>query len=1381
MNIERFGLLAALLCTLVACGGGGDSTPPTLSPTPGVATIGAAGGTVLAENGAQIVFPKDALHTDTTVRIAKDSTGAPPLPPGATAAGAVYTITPHGGAFAVHAEVTIPVEMTQIADNQQLLLVTAEPGDTQWRVLSGATYSNGVLRAPVMHFSFFQAIVLTNLSMPSLVTTLGRGGFDDAFRAISNNVGGAGIGRFSPDFEFNQDSWLQYSAAYLQAKLTFPAPPPAVRSGLPSPPPPRTCLPTSLGHTGAAWRFLRNGTQALSPNVIHIPIFQVAESIYPLFDSQIHFGGFSRLFGSGEEPGFGAVHVYGYDQNTPSRGAYTPAGSADAWALPPAGNSTYNDQLMWQGFLLFDGEQHNGRMRIDTTIATDCNLLIEAVPISFQLNLASRIPAWQPYTGVQALESPVNAPNGLTAVLPFAEEFNGTSLSIAWEYSHDLVNWQKLPVPAQYIHDNGLATSLRDPFLYGHYYSIVIPNVQPTQAGWYRAWACSKPIAADGGAAALPSFCMSKAPVQLVVLTERPIVTAQPGPQIVQVGQTASFTVRTGGLPDASVQWQKRSVVEAAFGIGTWTPINGATFGTYTTPPTTLNDNGMLYRAVATTVLGSTASDAALLTVVEQLAAPIVQSQPGNLNVTVGGTAVFAATVSGTVPLSYQWRRNGTNITGANGTVLTLNNVSALNDGNYDLVVTNRAGSVTSDPAVLLVTLGTPVALAPTIAAPPASITVAEGNAANFAVAVNGTGPYTYLWMKNGVQAPIPNGDLASFGIASVTAADAGTYSVRVTNSVGTVVSAAATLTVSAGSSTPVAPSISTQPATLVVLPGAAATLAIAVSGSGPLSYQWSRNGAPVNGATGAVLHLASISSLDAGSYTVAVSNSAGSVGSSAAQLILVGVPAITAQPANASAIAGNTASFTVGANGDFPRYQWTRNQVAIAGATSASYTTPALTLADSGAVYGVIVYNGAGLVFSNSAVLTVTAAPLPIGGSVSGLSGAGLVLQNNGGDNLAVSANGSFTFASGLAPGAAYATSVLSQPSGQTCAIQNGSGTASAAVTNIAVTCTSTSRLALVANSGVNSLSILRADSSTGALTSIGSTGAGAYPYAIAITPNGLFAYVTNLVGNNVSSYSIDTPTGAVAPVGISVNSVNPYGIAMDPLGRFTWVANYSASTVSAYSINGSTGQLAAVGSPQATGLLPYALAAHPSGNYVYVANELGNSVSVFSVNAGTGALTLLAGTIVNSVYRPHAIAADPSGRFVFVAENGGSSVAAFRVNASTGVLSAPTYANTGTSPTGVAVHPNGQFVYVTTSRGVSTFSINGTTGALTAIGSPIAAGSNPAGLAIDATGTHLYVTDQGSNSASGFSIDAATGALTSLGAAVSTGSGPVGIAITP
>ena len=83
---------------------------------------------------------------------------------------------------------------------------------------------------------------------------------------------------------------------------------------------------------------------------------------------------------------------------------------------------------------------------------------------------------------------------------------------------------------------------------------------------------------------------------------------------------------------------------------------------------------------------------------------------------------------------------------------------------------------------------------------------------------------------------------------------------------------------------------------------------------------------------------------------------------------------------------------------------------------------------------------------------------PVPkftVGGTVIGLSGPGLVLRNNGGDDLTVASSGSFTFATPLASGSPYSITVLSQPSGQTCSVSNGSGiVGSTNVTSVAVSC---------------------------------------------------------------------------------------------------------------------------------------------------------------------------------------------------------------------------------------------------------------------------------------------------------------------------------------
>ena len=103
-----------------------------------------------------------------------------------------------------------------------------------------------------------------------------------------------------------------------------------------------------------------------------------------------------------------------------------------------------------------------------------------------------------------------------------------------------------------------------------------------------------------------------------------------------------------------------------------------------------------------------------------------------------------------------------------------------------------------------------------------------------------------------------------------------------------------------------------------------------------------------------------------------------------------------------------------------------------------------------------------------SDAVIIIAKFPAPavsytIGGAVSGLTGSGLVLQNNSSDNHPVLASGAFTFATAIGSGSPYAVTVLTQPTGQTCTVQNGNGTANADVNNVAVTCTATTLTYLI------------------------------------------------------------------------------------------------------------------------------------------------------------------------------------------------------------------------------------------------------------------------------------------------------------------------------
>ena len=191
---------------------------------------------------------------------------------------------------------------------------------------------------------------------------------------------------------------------------------------------------------------------------------------------------------------------------------------------------------------------------------------------------------------------------------------------------------------------------------------------------------------------------------------------------------------------------------------------------------------------------------------------------------------------------------------------------------------------------------------------------------------------------------------------------------------------------VSTSTSTPAAtaPVITTQPTSQNLTAGQRATFTVAATGTTPLTYQWKRNGALIDGATASSYSTGPTTASDNGvAFTVTVSNSAGATTSSPATLTVNAAavaPSITIQPINATVTAGQPVTFTVAATGTAPLlYQWSRNGSAIARATSASYTNTATSATDNGATFSATVTNSIGAVTSNNAVLTVTAPTLTI------------------------------------------------------------------------------------------------------------------------------------------------------------------------------------------------------------------------------------------------------------------------------------------------------------------------------------------------------------------------------------------------------------------
>jgi Domain of unknown function (DUF4082)/Domain of unknown function (DUF4091)/Abnormal spindle-like microcephaly-assoc'd, ASPM-SPD-2-Hydin/Immunoglobulin I-set domain len=173
-----------------------------------------------------------------------------------------------------------------------------------------------------------------------------------------------------------------------------------------------------------------------------------------------------------------------------------------------------------------------------------------------------------------------------------------------------------------------------------------------------------------------------------------PKISSEPANKTVTVGQTASFSVTATGTTPLSYQWQKNGAA-----------IGGATSSSYTTPATTSADNGALFAVVVSNSVGKVTSSSATLTI---NSVPAITSQPVSKTVIAGQTATFAVSATGAAPLSYQWRKNGTAISGAiSASYTTPAEQTTDNGAQFSAVVSNRAGSVTSNSAVLTVNAST--------------------------------------------------------------------------------------------------------------------------------------------------------------------------------------------------------------------------------------------------------------------------------------------------------------------------------------------------------------------------------------------------------------------------------------------------------------------------------------------------------------------------------------------------------------------------------------------------------------------------------------------------------------------------------------------------
>ncbi len=357
--------------------------------------------------------------------------------------------------------------------------------------------------------------------------------------------------------------------------------------------------------------------------------------------------------------------------------------------------------------------------------------------------------------------------------------------------------------------------------------------------------------------------------------------------------------------------------------------------------------------------------------------APTITTQPQNQTVMVGGMATFTVVASGTAPLTYQWSKDNGAIAGATDSSYTTPTTVSGDDGStFTVTVSNSAGSKTSDSATLTVSAA---AVAPTITVQPQNQTVTAPAPATFSVTATGTAPLTYQWSRKGTAIAGATNSSYTTGATSVANDNGATFTVTISNAAGSKTSNVATLTVNAAA---VAPTITVQPQNQTVTAPAPATFSVTATGTAPLTYQWSRKGTAIAGATNSsyTTGATSVANDNGATFTVTVSNAAGSKTSNVATLTVNAAavaPTITVQPQNQTVTAPAPATFSVTATGTAPlTYQWSRKGTAIAGATNSSYTTGATSVAnDNGATFTVTVSNAAGSKTSNVATLTVNPA----------------------------------------------------------------------------------------------------------------------------------------------------------------------------------------------------------------------------------------------------------------------------------------------------------------------------------------------------------------------------------------------------------------------
>lgn len=332
---------------------------------------------------------------------------------------------------------------------------------------------------------------------------------------------------------------------------------------------------------------------------------------------------------------------------------------------------------------------------------------------------------------------------------------------------------------------------------------------------------------------------------------------------------------------------------------------------------------------------------------------PTITTQPASQSIVAGQTATFSVLAAGTAPLSYQWKKNGTAVSGATSSSYTTPAETTSDNGaQLNVAVSNSAGTVSSAAATL------------SVSSTSACLTGVSGSWKDTSFATQ-TAQFTATFDATPGQNNLDGLVGFSLNPATIYASVAVIARFNLTGTIdarnGSVYAAGVSVHYTAGVSYHFRLIVNpaTQHYSVYVTPPGSSEIALATN----YAFRSEQSG------------ISSLNDWDinSGSGTETVCNMTITPGTPS----IITAPTITTQPASRSIVAGQTATFSVGASGTAPlSYQWTKNGATISGATSSSYTTPSETTSDNGAQFTVAVTDPAGSATSAPATLTVTSQP---------------------------------------------------------------------------------------------------------------------------------------------------------------------------------------------------------------------------------------------------------------------------------------------------------------------------------------------------------------------------------------------------------------------